>query len=177
MMRLFIGLAPDGAARDSLWNLASGLHCGGQRLPKENYHLTLAFLGMREETHAARMEPVLAQAAQSCTPLPLTVKGAGYFGNPHNALLYAKLEPSNSLDHLSDTLRDLLTAAGETFDEKPFVPHITLARKADISGIELQKPIRPFSFTVDRLTLYHSTRVEGALRYLPILEADFSAEG
>jgi len=177
MMRLFIGLAPTDTVRTHLCELVSGLDCGGRLMPRENYHLTLAFLGMREEARAARIQPLLDRAAKPYAPLRLTVREVNYFGKRHNALLYAALAPSKLLQEVSDTLRGLLAEAGETFDEKPFVPHITLARKVDLTGVDLRQPIWPFSFTADRLTLFHSTRVENVLRYLPIAEAAFPAAG
>lgn len=175
MMRLFIGLSLTGEARDLLYNRVSGMSIRGQLTEKANYHLTLAFLGMREEVHAACLEEPVAKTAAQFAPMRLSIEGLDYFGRRENALLYAALAPRQPLQALADTLRRLLTEAGETFDTKPFVPHITLARKADLTQTDIGKPNVPISFAVDRLTLYHSTRVEGVLTYLPIVEEAFSA--
>ncbi len=174
-MRLFIGLALTGEARDLLWNRVSGMNVRGQLTEKANYHLTLAFLGMRQEAQVAGLKETVTKTAAQFAPLQLLIQGTDYFGRRENALLHATLAPRQPLQTLADTLRRLLTEAGETFDSKPFVPHITLARKADLTHTDLAKPIQPISFAADRLTLYHATRVEGALTYIPIVEAAFSA--
>ena len=176
MMRLFIGLGLDGGVKETLWDIVSGLRVQGQFTPKENYHITMAFLGMREERQVKPIERIAAAAAREHSQQALTVNGLGFFGRRENALLHAKLTPSQPLSALSDTLRRLLAGAGEDFDQKPFIPHITLARKADLTAVNLRAPFPPISVAVDKLTLYHSTRVQGELRYIPIFEAAFKAE-
>ncbi len=177
MMRLFIGLGLSGDVRDALFCVVSGMNIRGQLVPRDNYHLTLAFLGMREERQVQQLERIIAAAAKEHPPQTLTVQGTGYFGRRENALLYMKLAPSRALSALSDTLRGMLAEAGEAFDTKPFVPHITLARKADLTAANVRPPLPPVSCTVRRLTLYHSTRVRDVLRYLPAAEAGFREEG
>ena len=54
--------------------------------------------------------------------------------------------------------------------QKPFAAHITLMRKADLTEADLQTPLPPVTFTADRLTLYHSARVQDILRYKPVFE-------
>lgn len=172
MMRLFIGLGLDEETRNALWAVASALGVRGRLTPKENYHVTLAFLGDRGEREIKPLGRVLKEAVVGVTPLELTITGLGYFGRENNALLHAKLAPSAPLKALSDRLRGLLLAAGETFDPKPFTAHVTLARQADLSAVSLPD-LQPVPFTADRLTLYHSTRQQGTLRYLPVYESIF----
>ncbi|MBN1778182.1 MAG: RNA 2',3'-cyclic phosphodiesterase [Clostridiales bacterium] len=168
MMRLFIGLGLPNNARDALYNAVSALGVRGRMTRRENYHVTLAFLGEHDE----KLNPVessITAAAQTCAPFALTVTGFGFFGRRDSALLYAKLQASRPLQTLADTLRTLLSEAGEPFDDKPFAAHITLMRKADLTAADLQTP-PPVAFTADRLTLYHSARVQDVLRYRPVFE-------
>jgi RNA 2',3'-cyclic 3'-phosphodiesterase len=176
MMRLFIGLGLGDGAKDALWSAVSGMGIRGQLTLKENYHLTLAFLGDRDERKAKPIERILEAAAKGCSPLGLTVRELGFFGKRENALLHAKLAPCPPLHSLSDRLRRLLAAAGEAFDTKPFAAHITLARQADLTAVNLPK-MEPVPFTAGRLTLYHSTRAQGVLRYVPIFETPFREDG
>ena len=148
----------------------------GQLTPKENYHLTLAFLGDRDERQVKPIGQTLKAAAEGVSPLELAISGFGYFGRRDDALLYAKLAPCPPLQALSDRLRGLLIAAGEAFDLKPFAAHITLARQADLTAADLRPGMPPISFTADRLTLFHSTKIRGELRYLPVFESNFSKE-
>jgi RNA 2',3'-cyclic 3'-phosphodiesterase len=171
MMRLFVGLELSDEARGTLWNAVSGMGIAGQCVPKENYHVTMAFLGERDERQAPHIRRIVETAAREHSPMTLCVNRLGFFGRRECALLYAGLSPCPRLLPLSDTLRRLLTEAGEAFDPKPFVAHVTLARKADLTPADLRAPLPPFAFRVGRLTLYHSARVRGDLRYLPIFQA------
>ncbi|MFH1880092.1 MAG: RNA 2',3'-cyclic phosphodiesterase [Bacillota bacterium] len=168
MMRLFIGLALPDEVKDALYSIVSGMRLRGQPTERENYHLTLAFLGARGEEQVAQLHPIISAAAEECPPLTLAVKGTGFFGRRESALLYAELSYCKPLLSLSDSLRRLLTEAGEAFDGKPFAPHITLARKADLTAAAPGAPMQMVPFTVHKLTLFHSVRIQGDLRYRPV---------
>ncbi len=175
MMRLFagVGLPPD--ARDALHQAVVGLGVRGRMTAPENYHLTLAFLGEHDE-RLKPLEDIIRDAALTSAPFLLSVAGFGFFGRRNNALLHAKLDASTPLQTLADTLRSRLAEAGEAFDGKPFAAHITLVRQADLTGIDLQTPFQDITFPADRLTLYHSARIQGVLRYRPVFEAMFQKE-
>ena len=119
MMRLFIGLGLGGDVRDALFSAVSGMNVRGQLVPKDNYHLTLAFLGMREERQVKQLERIIAAAAKEHPPQTLTVQGSGYFGRRENALLYGKLAPSRALSALLDTLRGCLPKRGRPLTQSP----------------------------------------------------------
>ncbi len=176
MMRLFIGLSLPNGVKDALSGAVSGMRLRGQPAERENYHLTLAFLGVREEEQVAPLHQIISAAAEECPPLTLAVKGTGFFGRRESALLYAELSYCKPLLSLSDTLRRLLTEAGETFDVKPFAPHITLARKADLTAGAPGAPVQTAPFAVRKLTLFHSVRIQGDLCYRPVYEAPFREE-
>ena len=175
MMRLFVGLGLSGEARESLHHAVSSLGVRGRMTEPGNYHLTLAFLGEHDE-NIKPLEKVLADAARSCAPFSLSITGLGFFGRRSSAILHARLANSAPLQTLADTVHARLTQAGELYDGKPFAAHITLARQADLTDINLQTPLPQIAFPVDRLALYHSARVEGILRYRPVFEALFEKE-
>jgi RNA 2',3'-cyclic 3'-phosphodiesterase len=176
MMRLFVGLGLSDEARGTLWNAVSGRGIAGQFVTKENFHVTMAFLGERDERQTPHIQRIVQAAAREHSPLTLGVGRLGFFGRRDNALLYAELAPCPQLVLLSDTLRRLLTEAGEAFDPKPFVAHVTLARKANLTQTDLRAPLPTVFFRVNRLTLYHSTRMQGDLRYLPVFQAPFEKD-
>ena len=175
MMRLFIGIGLPCDARDMLHRAVSGLALQGRMTAPDNYHLTLAFLGEHDE-RLQTLQGVLAEAARTAAPFQLAVSGLDFFGRRDNALLYAKLKFSKLLQALSDTVRTLLSEAGEPLDDKPFAAHVTLMRQADLTAVDLYKPLPPITFQADQLTLYHSTRVQGVLRYRPVFEAKLTKE-
>ncbi len=79
-MRLFIAIPLSPALREELTGLQRRMFDAGARgsfTPKENLHLTLAFLGERPQS-----DPVLeALERVTFTPVPLTLAGVGCFGD------------------------------------------------------------------------------------------------
>lgn len=174
-MRLFIGIPIGTDARAALAQAAAEMRAieDGRYVAKEMYHVTLAFLG---ELEVGRMDAVRAamdEAAGCARSVPLTLAGAGSFGKGESAILYAGVRGADGLCPVADELRAALAARGLPFDPKPFKAHITLARRVNATGALLASKIAPVAFCADGLTLFHSCRVDGALRYLPIYESHF----
>jgi RNA 2',3'-cyclic 3'-phosphodiesterase len=171
-MRLFIGLQPDRAARVALAHLAEALRekVPALYVPPELYHLTLAFLGNRDAESLPALNAALTTVAEICETFSLSRTGIGYFGRESNAILYAAFECGPALLALDDLLRLKLTCAGESFDPKPLVPHITLARKARLTDGIPTVSVSPICFEAKALTLFHSARIDGVLHYLPIMD-------
>lgn len=169
-MRLFIGLSVEQAACDALSAAVSAMRSAvpARYVPAELYHITLAYLGERPREALPALCALLNRCAASCAPFSLTVESLGTFGRDTDAILYASLRPETALAALGEQLRAMLRQAGELFDEKPLFPHITLARKAVMPGGAPPIPLSSVQFMVRGLTLYHSARVEGVLRYEPI---------
>lgn len=175
-MRLFIGLSMSEDSRILLSKAIStlpNLNSAKVTLP-ENYHITLAFLGQREPEAIDAIVSLMQEAAKTVSPFMLSPNRLEYFGGEKNAILYAAILPADPLAILNRNLRKVLQNANQTFDKKPFRPHITLAKKAKIEPASLAPIHFNYPFWVDRLTLYHSTRVDGVLRYLPVAEVPFS---
>src|SRR5947207_1024767 len=93
---------------------------------EENLHLTLKFLG---NTLVARME-ALSQAAQRAAvrfqPFDLIVGRCGAF--PPRVLWIGIDDPTGHLAGLHRTLEDECAKAGFVREERPFHPHLTIAR-------------------------------------------------
>lgn len=169
-MRLFIGISPDETVRAELARFSEEMRgkVPGRYAPPELYHLTLAFLGERDEADLLPLRSLLADTAALVPAFSITLSGTGTFGSERNAILYAAVSPCTGLYALAAKLRRKLEQAGEAFDSTPFTPHITLARKAVIpEGIVMERPA-PLSFSIKGITLFHSVRIEGILRYLPL---------
>lgn len=98
----------------------------------ESLHLTLAFLGDVEE---GRVDDVASAIESSCSqsrPVMLRPSRLDHFGSERNALVWLGLEDDPSLSLLVSILRTELDRRSLPYDAKPFVPHITLARRARI---------------------------------------------
>lgn len=187
-MRLFIGIPVDVAVQQALQTLCARLQVTvpARYVSPSLYHITLAYLGERDAAVLPTLMALLDGCAREVSPFSLRVDGMGYFGRPPRAILHATLQPSETLALINDRLRDALRLADEPFDSKPLVPHITLARDAALgSGStengKLALPPQDAAlypiFTAQSLTLFHSTRMNGALAYLPLYIAPFHYDG
>ncbi len=78
-------------------------------------------------------------------------------------------DATQSLRPLVRTLADAAPGAGIRPDDKPFRPHVTVARKvppADLRRWQWPQPVpAPLPFTADGFVLMESTRERGGPRY------------
>lgn len=127
--RVFFALWPGDLVRSDLHQLSLLCHesCGGRRTRRENIHLTLVFLGDVELPRLDALHRVGAEVAAARFTLTLDVLGHW----KHNRIVWAgATRTPPALDALVQNLEQRLDAAGFRFEHWPYVPHITLLRKA-----------------------------------------------
>lgn len=102
--------------------------CGGRRTRAETIHLTLAFLG---DIELARIDELILLAGEIQVPtFALRLTHSGWWH--HNRIAWvAPDETPQELAQLVDELKKRLDGAGFRLEVRPFVPHITLLRKAN----------------------------------------------
>lgn len=172
---MFVALDPPEEARAAIAAWRDELLAGGSGLrpvAAEALHVTLAFLGWRDEAAVAAVAAASFEAAAGIeAPVlrPAAVKAV-----PPRAprLLALGLEDEGGrAGELQAAVAAALEAGGFHRPEKrPFWPHITLARVSRGTRVEPPGELPPpeGSFTVAVLTLYRSTlRPQGAL-YEPL---------
>jgi len=141
-LRLFFALWPDDATRAALAGASLAIQrvAGGRATRAESIHLTLAFLG---DCDAGRLDELKAAAARvPMRPFELVLDEAGFWNHNRIAWAGAKAVPPE-LDTLVAGLRTVLAEAQFAFDAKPFVPHLTLVRKARPGcAMPMLEPIR-----------------------------------
>jgi 2'-5' RNA ligase len=113
----------DTAAR--LAGLVRGLPVG-RRVPEENLHLTLAFLG--EVADAGLEELHDALSGLRAVPVELRFEGLGVFGDDRPRALWAAVADDPELDDLHRQIGRAARKAGLAPEARRFVPHVTLAR-------------------------------------------------
>jgi 2'-5' RNA ligase len=164
MARLFLAVWPDDAARARLDRLAQevALVAQGKAVGREKIHLTLVFLGEvareREEAIAS-----VARAAAASEPFALMLDRVGSFRRARVGWAGASVEPP-ALHHLQLRLEAGLRAAGFALEERPFRPHVTLARK--IAQPLPMAAIEPIELACDAFALVVSETGTG--RYTPV---------
>lgn len=128
-MRLFIALPlpPEIAvAAAALVPVLPGL----RPVPAALLHLTLAFLGSVPDERVPDVIAACAGAAKAHAPFDIVLDRAGRFpegGAPRVVWLGLGEGAAESAD-LAASVRRELSARGLAFDDRPFRPHVTLAR-------------------------------------------------
>lgn len=167
-MRLFYAVILD---RNCKAALEAGCRALGPYLERgrftrtENLHLTLVFLGEAD-----------LDAAKSClhrlraVPFEIAIAGLGRFRQPGGDVLWAGVQPIEGLLRAQKSLEDLARQAGFPVEDRPYRPHLTLARRVrlapgtDLSGLDSLLPSRKMQ--VSAVSLMESRRENGRLRYV-----------
>jgi len=142
-MRIFIAIPLPAEVKERLNQVSRDFaKFPAKWVEEENLHITLVFVGeVSEEDKIGKISGVLDNV--NCGPITLEVGGLSLFPSEKEArLLVAKIGgEEEKLAQLSEKIKDGLRKEKIGFDEKPFRPHITLARFKDI-GSKQQKALR-----------------------------------
>ena len=169
-MRAFIALELPEAFADEVAALSRQLAavCERRFVADENYHLTLAFLGEVDEAGARAAMDALEAACGGVGPVELAAEGLGTFGRGRATTLWLGIRRSEELDRLARRVREELAARGLTYDEKGFLPHVTLARRARVPRGELGDLAFPLPDEARCVTLFRSILEPDGARYKPL---------
>ena len=175
-MRLFIALELPEDARERIARSAASserFRNSGRLIPKENYHLTLAFLG--EVPENCLEDIVSAMEACPSPPLPLTVGAFGRFRQRDGDVIWRRVSGGNALFSLQRRLCRELERRGFSPEKREYSPHLTVARKAVLrSGPQPEGEEIPF--TADGMTLFRSDTGPNGAAYTPLKRVDFHKE-
>jgi 2'-5' RNA ligase len=97
----------------------------------ENLHVTLKFFAAAEPAFVPQITAIAAAAADRQTRTQLTLAGLGVFPHAQRpSVIWARLEGpgAQTLSALAQELEESLEAIGLRREERPFVPHLTIAR-------------------------------------------------
>jgi 2'-5' RNA ligase len=163
-VRLFLAvpLPPEALAR--LASVAERLQGRGLKVVRpEGLHLTLVFLGERDEAEAGAIGELLGAPELAVPRIPSSLGGYGQFPphGPPRVVYTAVREGAREITALQQALVGVLRRAQVRLEEEArgFTPHLTLARRGagrlDLRGVE---DLLAFEerFTADRLVLYQS---------------------
>lgn len=129
--RLFFALWPDEAVRDAVAAQLPSTPKPAKPVSRDNWHVTLAFLGETARERRRAFEAAAESVAAS--PFDLTLDRLGYFHRPRVLWLGADTVPEH-LAALHADLNALLAEQGFEPDRRPFKAHLTLARKMPPPG-------------------------------------------
>lgn len=172
-MRTFVALDLPEQFADEVAALARALarRVEGRFVRRETYHVTLAFLGETDEARAARAMAALGRACGGAGPVPLAPRGLGSFGRARDATLFLDLDGraggSCSAGSLAARVREELACDGIACDERAFRAHVTIARRARLTGDLADLPF-PLPDLATSVTLYRSYLEQAGARYKPL---------
>lgn len=171
-MRLFIAIEIPDDLKKMIGRLRVEIP-GARWMEAEQIHLTLAFLGEVEEASVELLTEELG-----CIKLPefcLHFSWVGCFPGRHRPrVLWVGLEPQPRLQTLAAMIREAVRVCGIPQEERPFSPHITLARlklphprEADAFLDQPHKQKLP-PFRVREFTLFQSRLTAQGAVHIPV---------
>ncbi|MBA4048129.1 MAG: RNA 2',3'-cyclic phosphodiesterase [Sphingomonas sp.] len=168
MHRLFIGLRPPHTIRAQLLALMGGVPAARWQ-SDEQLHLTLRYIG---EVSAPMAEDIAMMLARLHAPAPVAqLAGVGRFDKKGRTdSLWAGVVPVAPLAALHNKVNRALALLGLPFEERSFVPHITLARLPRSQGA---------GPTIDAFIAQHATLASAPfnLAHLILFESQLTSEG
>ena len=135
-MRTFIAIELEEETKAQLAEVqaeAEKLCRRGNYTPKENFHLTLHFLGEVQEEDLDYLHEAIYETARRNRPFTMTIDKIGFFPRGNKGILWAGIERSNHLQRLFSTLEKSLEQQRER-DSARISP---LAERWSHSGILL----------------------------------------
>lgn len=178
-MRLFFALDPDPPCRDVIVAARDAARSHAPRarwVADESLHLTLVFVGEVPDERVTALAEVGVSVAARCSPLALTLGHGGTFGHPPR-VLWLGLDGGSPLRALQAELARAVGELGVALEERPYSPHLTLARARAPGGeprfVDAARALvlPPSRFVARELVLYRS-RLEGpGPRYAAVVRA------
>lgn len=128
----------------------------------QDIHITLQFLGSTTEEQLKKVIRVLKKLCKEQVSFELSVDGLGTFGKSNQPRIFwagvgGQLD---ELRKLQKKVTTVLTLIGFPSEDRPYKPHITLARKYASADFDQKllavQTIENFKWTADRIVLYES---------------------
>lgn len=138
-MRLFVGIDLPEALRKKLGQLIAQLRpLAAVRWSRaENLHITTKFIGEWPDARLDEMKQALSRIAGPA-PFEIALNGLGWFPNPHQPrIFWIGVAAPPDLAALSAETETVVERLGVPRENRPFSPHLTLARLDGIHRPEL----------------------------------------
>jgi len=167
-MRLFtaVDFTPD--IKDKLYGIINQMKSYTEKANftrKENLHLTLVFIGEKNQTEYN--EIVHRLSGIKFERFKIEFENYGRFRNIH----WIGIKHNDQLAELQSKIADTLKIKAD-FD---YTPHITLAREVILKG-DTRLDIPPIEMTVNKFNLMKSERINGALKYTAVTSHQASTQ-
>jgi 2'-5' RNA ligase len=146
-MRLFTGIALPARVQDNLVRVLKELRplAPVHWSPVENLHITTKFIGQWPDERLAELEEAL-ENVNFGRVFEIAIAGFGFFPNPHHPrTLFAGVSSAKpaepGLAELANRIDEAVLTLGIARENRPYTPHLTLARITQEDIRELRKHI------------------------------------
>src|SRR5258706_3727852 len=133
---------------------------------EENLHLTLKFLGDTTLTSVERLSQATQRAASAVAPFEMIIGTSGAFPpNGQPRVLWIGIEdPAGELAVLHEVLEDQCVQAGFARENRPYHPHLTIARLRQAQGARRLSQIhKEMGFDRESLAVTHLALIRSEL--------------
>lgn len=174
-MRVFFAIELEDYVKNFLYQIQNEArqHCGsGNFTLKENFHLTLRFMGEQSQEQLEKLKAVLKLTAISMLEFEVEFDKIGKFDRGNKKILWGGLQESKKLNNLYNKLERILESYGYDKEERGYNPHITLVREARIENYEQltdKIAVSDLAIRVKSISLMESTRIDNKLCYVPVI--------
>ena len=140
-------------------------------------HLTIQFLGSLSDDQVTILIDSHKSWITGIKPFDLHITETGLFSKRNKSILWAGVKPNDQLFDLAEQINETMALFG-FHEERPFRPHITLAREAvfvDDLAMDTYKSIdlRIPAMRIEKFDLMESRQDEGRLIYRSLSTAPF----
>lgn len=169
MPRLFTGIEIPAEIGERLAFLRGGLP-GARWIDRENYHLTLRFVGDIDMDVADEIVDAMARIRRR--GFDIAIEGVSSFGSKKPHSVVALVKPSQALAELQAEHERLIQRIGLPAEQRKFIPHVTLARIKGSSNREvadylsIRGGFATAPFAVGRFVLFSSRNSVGGGPYV-----------
>jgi RNA 2',3'-cyclic 3'-phosphodiesterase len=168
--RVFVAAPLPDDVRFALGERISQMPIPGKVGPQENWHVTLRFLDTIDLVTYERFLSELERVGEQFS-FPISMQGFGAFPKPRKATVFwAGIgRGASDISLLNELAEDAAVAAGLLPEERPFHPHLTLARirpPADVR--DLVDEDLDLGWRCDHVVVYRSHLGRGPARYEPL---------
>jgi RNA 2',3'-cyclic 3'-phosphodiesterase len=182
-MRIFIALdiPADIRTRLSEFMEHARRHAPGARWARaEGLHVTLKFVGNVSDEKVAEIKSALRGV--KAAPLEVRFEDVGFFPNPKSPrVFWAGVHATDALGRLASTIDQVVHQAGVSLEEKPYRPHLTLARAGSAPGanhelkrlqlfLEKEPGAQFGTMTAREFWMYQSQPQPGGSKYVKLEE-------
>lgn len=161
-IRLFCALQLGNDTLDCLTAWQASHLSAGRIVPRDNLHITLAFLGHRPSSECGAVVDALQGAAAEAGQIELAVRG---YRETRSVGMVTLDDSGGTATRLAEDVQARLEALGVYRREaRKWLPHVTVIRFKERAGLRPEPP-NTCSINVVRAALYRSFLGSGGARY------------